>query len=246
MICIWHEAEKVLSNLRKKNATLTNDLFYVTLQIMSKIQLMIVGIIILVFIGAGTFMLAARNSQRTLALITPTPQKSTSFSPTSFVYTTQAVQTSAPTTITPSHQLHTRYLIGNYPQGWSYQLLPNDFFDYPVCSDNVEWNRFTQAGVNDVHIDVCTTQQTNLKTLLETIAPNTDATAHKYTPHTAVSATRFGLQGLKGTWMQGAGGGYVSQYFEIYSKNNHMVLIFPIQGDNQAYENLLNNITLNF
>lgn len=155
--------------------------------------------------------------------------------------------TSTTTSTLVSSRLLTKYLTGSYSSSWSYQSLPEDFFTFPVCLGDSEWNRFSLAGANDVHIDICTIQLTDPETVLETIAPNTDTSgAHQYTPHSAVSSTRFGMQGLKGTWMQGASGTYVPEYFEMYVKNNHMLLISPLQGDNQEFEDLLANIGLNF
>jgi len=48
---------------------------------MSKIQLMLVGIITLFFIGAGTIVLTVRNNQSTLPLITPTPISTRTITP---------------------------------------------------------------------------------------------------------------------------------------------------------------------
>src|SRR5207245_4018020 len=77
--------------------------------------------------------------------------------------------TSSATIVNTSKQWHTKYLTGSYPPAWSYQLLPSDFFDYSMCLGDVEWNRFSLAGINDVHIDICTIQSTDPETVLETI-----------------------------------------------------------------------------
>lgn len=61
---------------------------------MSKIQLMIIGIIVLVSVGVGTFMLATHIIHQTGAVITPTPQVTLTLSPTM-----QAMQTTTPTTM---------------------------------------------------------------------------------------------------------------------------------------------------
>ncbi len=207
-------------------------------------------LLVAVIIGASGYVLAIQTSKRSHPNI-----KLTSYSAP--MLSVPLLETSTPTqllsTLTPTSTptlpplpLLTKYLTGSYPSSWSYQSLPEDFFTFPVCLGDAEWNRFSLAGANDVNIDICTIQLTDPETVLETIAPHTDtSSAHKYTPHSAVGSTRFGIQGLKGTWMQGLGGTYVLQYFEMYVKNNHMLLISPIQGNNQAFEDLLANMRLN-
>lgn len=218
-----------------------------------KSRLFLAGVIvIIVYISAGIgYMLGERtgkhlssNNQQASSQVPPLP----SLQPT--LTATKLITPLTPTTTSTlaSSRLLTKYLTGTYPSIWNYYaLVPREYGNYPVCDTYAEVDHFVKRGGNDVYIAVCPITFLDPEKLLIAIAPNgTDSTARKYQPGTAVKSFRFGIEGLKGTWMHGAQGEYLPAYFEIYVKNNHMFLIEALAGYTNDIEDLLMNITLNF
>ncbi len=211
--------------------------------------LVIVILLVALFGGMLGYLIGSRTaSQQSTTSITLSSTPSSRLTPV----------VSSSVTPFPTKSLHTTFLTGTYPSTWNYTSIPvkapppvnNNPFDTTVCPTLNEEDMFMRPAVDTLIIYICIVNSNSPETLLETIDAHKFPQDYSYTPNSAAKASRLGLEGLKGTWLKGVTGlnyptpTYEPEHFEIYVKNNHMILL-EYHNSQTEIDTLLQNIHAN-